>query len=647
MKVTVLGAGPAGLYLAILLAPTHEVVVIERNPPGATFGFGVVFSEETLGRLRDADEPTYEEIQDAFATWTTIDIRYRGEVIRSRGHSFSAIRRTTLLGILQRRARDLGVEIRYEQEIGTPGELPPADLTVGADGVNSLIRRHGEFRPRIRVYPTRFAWFGTDLALDAFTFAFAPTEHGLFQAHAYPFDAGTSTFIVETREDTWQRAGLDERSEEESLAFCQELFADTLHGHGLLSNRSVWLAFNEVRCADWSDGTTVLIGDAAHTAHFSIGSGTKLAMEDAIELAACLARHEAIAPALVEYELERRPVVERFQEAARQSAHYFETVRTDLEPLPFAFNLLTRSGRIGHANLTIRDPQLVRRVDAHVGGRALSPPPLFAPLELDGVTIPNRVAIEGLDAHGAGLVITPLIAVSPDGRITPEDPPMPAPPAGAATMLALNHAGRRGACRPRSEGVDLPLREGAWPLVAPAPIPYTPRSQIPGRPDEDRIREAFVAAARAGEAYDVLELNLGQGYLLGSYLSPLSNPGGDTSFPLRVVEAVRKVWEGPLAARLSVTDWARGGLQPEDAIRIAIALREAGVILIHVTGGQTTAESAPEYRRGHLTALGDRIRSEAKVRTLVGGYLDTLDAVNTIVGAGRSDLCLLEPAALM
>jgi anthraniloyl-CoA monooxygenase len=649
MRVTVLGAGPAGLYLAILLAPAHEVVVIERNPPGATFGFGVVFSEETLGRLRDADEPTYEEIQDAFATWTTIDVRHRGEVIRSRGHSFSAIRRTTLLDILQRRARELGVELRFEQEIREPAELPPADLTVAADGVNSLLRRHGAFGPRIRVYPTRFAWFGTDLALDAFTFAFAPTEHGLFQAHAYPFDAGTSTFIVETREATWRRAGLDERSEEESLAFCQELFADTLGGHRLLSNRSVWLAFNEVRNAHWSDGATVLIGDAAHTAHFSIGSGTKLAMEDAIELGDALSRHD-VGPALVEYELERKPVVERFQEAARRSAEYFENVPMDLEPLQFAFNLLTRSGRIGHANLTIRDPQLVRRVDARVGGVPLAPPPLFAPLELDGVRLRNRVAVEGVESRGAGLVITPLVAVMPEGRITPEDPPMPEPAPGAATMLALNHAGRRGACRPRSEGVDLPLREGAWPLVAPAPIPYTPRSQTPSPPtppDEDRIRDAFVAAARAGEAFDILELNLGQGYLLGSYLSPLTNPGGDTSFPLRVVEAVRAVWEGPLAARLSVTDWARGGIELEQAVRIAATLRDLGVILIHVAGGQTTAESAPEYRRGHLTALGDRIRAEAKVRTLVGGYLDTLDAVNTIVGAGRSDLCLLEPAALI
>ena len=668
MRVSILGAGPAGLYLAILLKradPSHEVVVVERNPPGATFGFGVVFSEETLGRLRDADEPTHEAITGAFATWTTIDVHFRGEVIRSRGHGFSAIRRTVLLDILQRRARELGAELRFGQEIAAVGDLPDADLVVGADGSSSLVRRSHEaaFKPSLAAYPTRFAWFGTERALDAFTFAFKETEHGVFQAHAYPFDAGASTFIVETREDTWRRAGLEALDEAASLAFCQELFADVLGGP-LQSNRSVWLAFQEVRCGDWSTGRTVLLGDAAHTAHFSIGSGTKLALEDAIELAGALGRHDAVAPALVEFELERRPVVERFQEAARQSAEYFEEVprHWDLEPLQFAFNLLTRSGRIGHANLTLRDPSLVRRVDAFVaGGRAaLAAPPLFAPLRLGSVELRNRGVVEGLDAgagSGAGLVLAPALAVTPDGRITPECPRDPCEwreaverlhAAGAKAMLALSHAGRRGACRPRAEGVDLPLREGGWPLVSASPIPYTRRSDVPQQLDAagmERIRDAFsAAAARGAEAgFDVAELNLAQGYLLGSFLSPRSNRRDDDygtdrlRFPLSVVEAVRGVWAGPLAVRLSVA---------ADAVATAVALREAGVDLVHVATAQTTAGSAPEYRRGHLTAFSDRIRSEAHVRTLVGGYLDTLDAVNTIVGAGRADLCLLEPAAL-
>jgi anthraniloyl-CoA monooxygenase len=430
-----------------------------------------------------------------------------------------------------------------------------------------------------------------------------------------------------------------------------------LGGRPLLTNRSVWLTFNEIRCEDWSHGSTVLLGDAAHTAHFSIGSGTKLAIEDAIELATALGRHP-LPSALVEYELERRPVVERFQEAARQSAEYFEEVprHWGLHPLQFAFNLLTRSGRIGHANLSLRDPALVRRVDAFVSdGRALSPPPLFAPLELRGLRLRNRGVVEGFEvgeSSGAGLAISPGLAVTPDGRVTTGDP---TDPRGFdlrgvdAAMLCLTHAGRRGACRPRAEGVDLPLREGAWPLVSASPIPYTPRSAVPEELDEDgmeRIRAAFVAAAAAGAeaGFHAIEIDLGHGYLLGSFLSPRSNRREDRygkdrpAFPLSVVEAVRAVWDGPLAARLSATT---------TAVATAVALREAGVDLIHVVSDQTTAASAPEYRRGHLTAFSDHIRGEAQVRTLVGGYLDTLDAVNTIVGAGRADLCLIEPAALI
>jgi anthraniloyl-CoA monooxygenase len=694
MRVTIVGAGPAGLYLAILLQkadPGHEVVVLERNPPDATFGWGVVFSEETLGRLRDADELSYRAIGEAFATWTTIDVHYRGERLRSHGHRFSAIRRTTLLAILQERARALGAQLRFEHEVS---ELPEADLVVGADGVNSLARASADFGTRIRRYPTRFAWFGADVALDAFTFAFRDTEHGLFQAHAYPFDAAASTFIVEAREDAWERAGLDRADEEQSIAFCEDLFADVLSGHRLLSNRSIWLQFAEVSNAGWRSGNLVLLGDAAHTAHFSIGSGTKLAMEDSVALADAFARHRSVAAAAADYELERRPVVERLQEAARQSARYFEEVPRyhGLDPVQFAFNLITRSGRIGHANLTIRDPRLVRALDGWFAGAPLAPPPLFAPLRLAGAELSNRVVAEVRGAPGArdgvagaaeaagvaaaagtgaALVLTRPLAVTLDGRISPDCAALHsdeaaaawAPIADAARVCALiTHAGRRGSVRPPAAGADVPLADGAWPLVSASPLPYGPGMQRPAQLDEDgmaALRDAFAAAAaRAARAgFAALELDLADGRLLGSFLSPLSNRRDDAyggplearlRFPLAVLGAVRKAWpaERPLIARIPATDWTPRGITRDGAPAIAAAARDAGADAVHVVAGLARAESAPEYRRGYLTDLADLVRTGAGVTTLVGGYLTTLDEVNTIVGAGRADLCVVEPEAL-
>ncbi|MCT2587598.1 oxidoreductase [Actinophytocola gossypii] len=671
MRVTVVGAGPSGLYLAILLKkadPAHEVTVLERNAPDATFGWGVVFSEETLGALRDADYSTYLEITDSFARWSAIDIRYRGRVLRSTGHTFSAIRRTHLLDILQRRARALGVDLRFGVEVST---VEPADLVVAADGANSTLRRAGSFGTTSEPQGCKYVWFGTDLVFDAFTFIFARTEFGLFQVHAYPFDENASTFIVETTEETWRRAGLDRMSEEDSLAFCAELFKSDLDGHRLMSNKSVWLDFPLVRNRHWHDGNVVLLGDAAHTAHFSIGSGTKLAMEDAIALANGFTRHPSdVEQALVDYELERQPVVERFQQAAGDSAAYFGRVGhyQDLAPIQFAFNLLTRSGRISHANLTQRDPHLTRVLDSWFAGAAepgsVAAPPMFAPLPLGGRTVRNRVVrVGGADAAraGAGLVLTGLVAVSPDGRTTPDCPVSDAwtpdvgevHAAGALAGLRLGHAGRRGAVR--ESGVDVPLRDG-WPLLSASPLRYAPFGAVPKEMDEsdmDRVRADFVAAAEraAAAGFDVLELDLADGYLLASFLSPLSNRRGDgygadrTRFPLSVVDAVRAVWpaERVLAARLTVTDWARGGLTVEDGIGHARALAEHGVDLVHVRAGHSTAGSRPEYRRGYLTTLSDRIRNEAGVPTLVGGYLTTQDEVNTVVAAGRADLCLFDP----
>ncbi|MFC4859157.1 FAD-dependent monooxygenase [Actinophytocola glycyrrhizae] len=676
MRVSIVGAGPSGLYLAILLRKAgHEVSVVERNAPDATFGWGVVFSEETLGALRDADYATYLEITDSFARWTSIDIRYRGAVLRSSGHTFSAIRRTHLLAILQERCRELGVSLSFGTEVAA---AEAADLVVAADGANSTLRRSADFGTSSTPQGCKYVWFGTDLVLDAFTFVFSDTEHGLFQVHAYPFDEHTSTWVVETTEATWRRAGLDRMSEEDSLAFCQELFAEELGTHRLMSNRSVWLDFPLVRNQTWHRGNLVLIGDAAHTAHFSIGSGTKLAMEDAIALANAFVRHPSdVEQALVDYELERQPVVERFQQAAGDSAAYFGRVRSHLglAPIQFAANLLTRSGRISHANLTQRDSRFTMVLDAWFAANAsgvplvpgaVAPPPMFAPLRVGGVTLGNRVVRSTPDLPaaaraGAGLALTGFVAVSQEGRTTPACPVLDdswAPvveevhDAGALAGVRLGHAGRRGATR-ASGGVDVPLRDG-WPLVSASPLPYTPFSAVPAELDENgmaRVLADFVAAAeRARDSgFDVLELDLADGYLLASFLSPLTNRRSDgygsepLRFPLSVVAAVRAVWPGLLVARLTITDWAPRGTTVDQGVEHARAVAAHGVDLVHVRAGHTTATSRPEYRRGYLTTLSDRVRNEAGVPTLVGGYLTTPDEVNTVVAAGRADLCLFEP----
>jgi len=629
VRVEIVGAGPAGLYLAILLRKLDrgvDVRVLERNAPDATFGFGVVFSEETLGALRDADPETHLEITDTFARWDRIDIRYHGRELSSRGHSFSAIARKRLLEILQERCRELGVALEFGVEVE---ELPEAALVVGADGANSLVRRFRDFGTKVRAEGSKYVWFGTDHVFDAFTFAFRETEHGLFNAHAYPYDERMSTFIVECPEAVWRAAGLDEMDEQESLAYCEQLFANELRGRELFSNRSVWLDFPKITNRTWHDGNVVLVGDAVHTAHFSIGSGTKLALDDSIALAAALARRRwDLKAAFVDYELERAPYVERTQQAASESAAYFARIASysHLEPIQFAFNLLTRSGRITHATLGVRDPQFTRALDSWLCGRPVSPPPAFSPFELRGVRFENRFEL-----------VESSVAVSQEGRVSLEDAARPE----GKLLLRVTHAGRRAATQPRGRGVDLPLADG-WPVVAPTKRPYGPFGAIPAEPDEDAVLEAFVAAAEEARA-EVLELDMAHGYLLGSYLSPLTNDEEDRlRFPLRVLAAVRSEWEGPLAVRLSVTDWHPRGNRIEDGIAIARALAAHGCDLIHVEAGQTVHDDRPEYRRGFLTALSDRVRNEARVPTIVGGFLTTLDEANTIVGAGRADLVLLD-----
>jgi anthraniloyl-CoA monooxygenase len=737
VRIGVLGGGPAGLYFALLMKkadPRHQIRVIERNPTGATFGWGVVFSEETLGALRDADHPTYTAITDTFARWDAIDVRYRGETVRSRGHAFSGIARKTLLQILQRRCRELGVRLELERELADLEPFRGDDLVVAADGVNSLARKllADRFEPSYDLHTTKYAWFGADLAVDAFTFIFRQTEHGLFQVHAYPFDAHTSTFIVEAHETTWRRAGLDRMAEEESLHFCQELFRPELGGHKLLSNRSIWFTFVTLRNRNWHHGNVVLLGDAAHTAHFTIGSGTKLAMEDAISLAGAFLRYPAdLEAALTHYELERQPVVERFQEVARESATYFESVSryARFEPIQFAFNLLTRSGRITHLELEKRDPRFVAALDRWFARTArhrerathedrgrgdathedrgrgdrghgveaplLAPPPLFAPLTLRSLALPNRVvlsptseddAADGVPgqtheralaqaaAAGAGLVLTEAVAVSAEGRITPGTPGLYSDlqaaawspvvlharrRGGGALGVRLTHAGRRGATRPRGGGVDRPLKQGGWPLLAPSALPYSPRGQAPramSLQDMDQVRAAFGAAAAraAGAGFDLVVLDMARGYLLGSFLSPLSNHredgyGGELErrlrFPLEVLDAVRDAWPGdrPIAVTLQATDWAPRGLGLDDAVAVARALLDHGCDLVELAAGWTVPWHRPEYGRLYLVPASDRVRNEAGVPTIAAGNLTTADEANTVLAAGRADLCLLDP----
>ncbi len=707
MRTAVIGGGPAGLYFALLAKkanPDHQVAVVERNPPDATFGWGVVFSEETLGALRDADYETYTEISNSFARWSAIDIHYRGTSIRSRGHVFTGISRKVLLNILQRRCRELDVQLSFRQEVDDLAEFAGADLIVGADGVNGLVRRlHAEaFKPALAVHPTKYIWFGVNLALDAFTFIFRQNQDGLFQVHAYPFDAHTSTFIVECPESAWRRAQLDTAGEADSIAYCEELFGEELDGRHLLSNRSVWINFVTLRSESWHHGNVVLLGDAAHTAHFSIGSGTKLAMEDAIALVDALRRHRDLKAALTDYEMERQPVVERFQEAALESSTYFENVSryAAFEPIQFAFNLLTRSRRISHVNLSVRDPDLVRAVDGWFSSRAqgqadghrrLAPPPMFAPFRVGGLTLSNRVvaAAANLDSardgapddrvrdalrwsvdSGAGLVLTEFTAISAEGRVTSGSPGIyeadhlrawsgitdDVHQRGGRIALQLGHAGRRGSSRPRSEGVDRPLRNGSWPLVSASAIPYAYRSAIPREIDRRDmamlIAEFGIAAKAASSAgFDVLELNFGQGYLVASFLSPLSNQRADEyggslanrmRFPIEVLDAVRPAWPGPLAIRLTAADWVAGGFDLDDAVAVANTFKEHGCDLIHAVMGQSVADTRPDYGRMFGVPAADRIRNEAGVPTIASGHITTFDEVNTVLAAGRADLCLVE-----
>lgn len=724
MHVLCVGGGPAGLYLAILLKKldrSHRVVVYERNRPDDTFGWGVVLSDSTLGSLAAADPESYHEIQRSFYHWDDIEVHFKGRTIRSGGHGFAGIARTTLLRILQERARSLGAELVFQREVDDPEELArelEADLVVAADGVNSRSRaRYAEaFQPQVEWGRYRYVWLGTRRHFPAFTFAFEETPWGWFTAHAYPFDGATSTFIVETPEEVWRAAGLHEMSKEESIAFCERLFGRVLEGQRLLSNAAhlrgsaQWLRFPWLRCQRWvhrirvrgRDVPIVLMGDAAHTVHFSVGSGTRLAMEDAIGFAKALAtfghHEEGLGRALEAYQAERQAELLRLRHAGRNSADWFENVRryAHLEPEQFAYNLLSRSQRLFHEELRQRDPAYVAGFEAWFARRCgLDRPvhPMFTPFQLRSVRLKNRVVVSPMamysaedgtvgDFHlvhlgaralgGAALVFTEMTCVSREGRISPGCAGLYKPEhveawrrivrfvhehTDARIALQLGHSGPKGSTRVGWEGYHEPLPEGNWPVMGPSPVPWSPRNQVPRemtRADMERVREEFVRAARwAVECgFDWLEVHCAHGYLLSAFISPLTNLrkdeyGGSLEnrmrFPLEVVRAVRQAWPAhlPLSLRISAHDWAPGGITPDHAVEIARMFKEVGVDLIDVSSGQTTRWAQPAYGRLYQTPFADRIRHEVGIATMAVGSIYEADHVNSIIAAGRADLCAL------
>jgi anthraniloyl-CoA monooxygenase len=665
VNVAIIGGGPGGLYAAILLKkadPRSTVRVYERNRPDDTFGFGVVFSDATMDNLKDADESSWHSIISRFHHWEDIDIHYRGRVLTSTGHGFAGLSRLGLLQILAARAAEVGVELAYESEV-TIDSVAGADLVIASDGVNSAIRdSHPEwFEPTIDSRPNRFVWLGTTRPFPAFTFYFKHDAHGLWRGHAYQYEDGHSTFIVETTEAAFAASGLDPLDESATVAYCEALFAEEMDGHRLLANRSVWRQFPTVTNAHWHHENVVLLGDAAHTAHFSVGSGTKLALEDSIALAESLAGAEDVPSALVAYEADRRDAVLSLQRAAQASLEWFEETERyqDLAPIQFGFSLLTRSLRITHEDLRERDPDYVRRVDTWFADAAE---------EQADEQIPRTDGVVG----GAGLVMTEMTDVTRNGRITTgctglyRDEHVGAwkrivdfvhGNTDAKIGVQLAHAGRKGATRLPWEGMDEPLDEGGWEIIAPSAIPWFDHSQVPRemtRHDMDEVRDGFVAASERAllADFDLLELHFAHGYLLGSFISPLTNRrideyGGELAnrlrYPLEVFHAVREVWpdERPISVRVSATDWKPGGVTAADAVDIAHVLKEAGVDIVDVSAGQTVPDQRPRYGRLFQTPFAERIRHEVGVPTMAVGAVSSYSDVNTILAAGRADLCCI------
>ncbi|MDP9089218.1 MAG: bifunctional salicylyl-CoA 5-hydroxylase/oxidoreductase [Pseudomonadota bacterium] len=708
-RIVCMGGGPAGLYSAILFKkalPNASVEVFERNRPDDTFGWGVVFSDKTMGNFLEADAPSHARIAEEFYHWDDIDVHFKGQTIRSGGHGFAGISRRMLLNILQKRAASLGVKQTFSRELEDSPEFDDADLVVVAEGANSEARsrRAEKFDPRIEVRKCRYIWLGTTQKFSAFTFAFEKTEFGWFQIHAYQFSRDLSTVIVETREETWAAHGLDKADVNQSIAFCEKLFAAYLGNSPLLSNArhlrgSAWLNFNRVICGHWHHGNRVLIGDAAHTAHFSIGSGTKLAMEDAIALVQHVSRATDVPSGLESYQTERSVEAQKLQNAARNRMEWFENVARyeNMEPLQFAYSLLSGSQRIGHANLKVRDAVFIDKIEsnlAQVHGIARPRPPMFLPFHLRGMHLMNRVVVAPMDQYraidgvpndwhlvhygaratgGAGLLYTEMTCTSADARISLGCTGLWNETQGAAWQrivefvhaesptrfcLQLGHAGRKGSTQLGWQHADHPLPEGNWPVLAPSPIPYLPGiSQVPREmtaTDMEAVKNDFVRSAMLGAAagFDMLELHMAHGYLLASFLSPLTNVRGDEyggpvnnrlRYPLQVLRAVRAAWpdDKPLSVRLSACDWAEGGLSESDAIAIARAMAEAGADILHISSGQTVSTQKPVYGRMWQTPLADMVRNLAGVPTIAVGNISEADHINSIIAAGRADLCAI------
>jgi anthraniloyl-CoA monooxygenase len=723
MKIVCIGGGPAGLYFALLMKkqnPEHQVTVVERNRPYDTFGWGVVFSDATMQSMRKWDPETAATIEDAFNHWDDIELVFKGRKIRTTGHGFVGIGRKKMLNILQDRCIELGVEMVFEREVNGDEEFPDADLIISSDGVNSRIRnKYADiFQPDMVVRPNRFIWLGTNKAFDAFTFDFQRTEHGWFQAHIYRFDDNTSTFIVETTDEVFQAHGIDKMDQDQSIAFCEKLFAETLDGHSLMTNArhlrgSAWLNFGRLICGKWShfngNSHVVLMGDSAHTAHFAIGSGTKLAIDDAIELTNQfnIAGHDAKnIPAVLEaYEEVRRVDVARIQNAARNAMEWFEVVGTryadTLEPEQFMYSMLTRSQRISHENLRLRDKDWLEGYERWFAERAGAPaqpngrpiPPMFTPYRARGLTLANRVIVSPMamysardgmpnDFHlvhlgsramgGASLVFPEMICVSPDARITPgclglwneeqkegyrrlvdfvhNDTP-------AKIGIQLGHAGRKGATKVAWEGTDQPVEQGGWPLISASAIPYLPHSDVPRaatKEDLERIKADFVQATKWADevGFDILELHCAHGYLLSAFLSPLTNLrddeyGGDHAararYPLEVFHAIRAAWpeDKPISVRLSTNDWYEGGNTPEDAAIFAAMFKEAGADLIDCSSGQVVKQEKQVFGRMWQTPFSDKIRNEVQVPTIAVGAISEADHANSVIAAGRADLCAI------